>query len=84
MKLILNPSGSMKLNVSFLKRIEQLFCKHNRGVGISCATQGINSKEGHYHVEYTCGNCGFSYGEWIKADEKEVEKLFDKTEWTIQ
>lgn len=74
----------MKLNVSRSRRIKQLLCKHDRGVAISCATQGINRMEGHWHVNYTCGKCGFSHGEWIKADKETVKKLFDNDEWTIE
>ncbi|WP_017797591.1 hypothetical protein [Oceanobacillus kimchii] len=74
----------MKLNVSFKNRIKQLFCKHDRAVGISCCSQGINSKEGYWHVEYHCGYCGFAYGEWIKADRDEMEKLFGKETYEIK
>ena len=66
-----------KLNVSLKARIKQLFCRHDRLVELSCATKGINSKEGYWYLKYRCGLCGFSYGEWIKADKEEVERIFE-------
>jgi hypothetical protein len=45
---------------------------------MSCCSEGINSKKGYWYVDYHCGDCGFSYGEWIKADRNEMEKLFAK------
>lgn len=68
----------MKIKISFLKRLKQLFCKHSRAVSKSCCSEGINSKKGYWYVNYHCGHCGLSYGEWIKADRNEMEKLFAK------
>jgi RNase P subunit RPR2 len=68
----------LKINVSFSKRLKQLFCKHDRVVGMSCCSEGINSKKGFWYLEHYCGDCGFSYGEWIKADRNEMEQLFEK------
>jgi len=68
----------MKLNVSLANRLRQLFCKHDRYVGWSCCSEGINSKEGCWHVTYRCNRCGFAYGKWIKADRDEVKKLFGR------
>lgn len=70
--------GEVKLNVSLKRRIKQFFCKHDRGVGLGCASKGINAMDGHWFVNYRCGRCGFAYGEWIKADKDTVEKLFEK------
>src|SRR5690554_540099 len=77
-------SEEVKLNVSLKIRIKQLFCKHDTGVGLSCATKGINSKEGYWYLNYRCGRCGFSYGEWIEADKEKVEKLFEKEVYEIK
>ena len=67
----------MRIHVSLKKRLEQLFCKHDKNVGWSCYSKGLNKKEGYWLVSYRC-QCGFSSSEWIKADEKLVEELFDK------
>lgn len=45
---------------------------------MSCGSEGINSKNGYWYVDYHCRNCGFSYGEWIEADRNKMEKLFDE------
>jgi RNase P subunit RPR2 len=68
----------LKIKVSFSKRLKQFLCKHKRPVNISCCSEGINSKKGYWYVDYHCMDCGFSYGEWIKADRNEMEKLFAK------
>lgn len=68
--------NKMKLHVSFKARIKQLFCSHNGKVVRSCCSQGINSKEGYWYMDYQCLDCGFSYGEWIKADRNQMELLF--------
>ena len=74
----------MELNVPFRKRIKQLFCRHNGTVGWSCCSKGINNKEGYWRLTYSCHNCGFSHGEWIKADDKLVDELFEKDKYKIQ
>lgn len=64
--------------MSLKVRLKQFFCKHKGNIGWSCYSKGVNKKEGHWNVTYSCRNCGMSYSKWIKADEKEVEELFDK------
>ena len=56
---------------------------HKKPVSISCCSKGINSKKGYWYVDYHCRDCGFSYGEWIKADEEEANKLFAKEVHTV-
>ncbi|MGN4127645.1 hypothetical protein ACMGD3_21945 [Lysinibacillus sphaericus] len=68
----------MKIKISFSKRLKQFLCKHKRDVNISCCSEGINSKKGYWYADYHCRDCGFSYGEWIKADKEEMKKLFNK------
>lgn len=68
----------MKIKVSFSKRLKQFLCKHKRDVNMSCCSQGINSKNGYWYVDYLCRDCGLSYGEWIKSDKNEMEQLFAK------
>jgi RNase P subunit RPR2 len=68
----------MKLNVSLMVRLRQLFCKHDRGVGWGCCSEGINRKKGYWHVTYECGHCGFTKGEWIEGDRNKLEEMFEQ------
>jgi RNase P subunit RPR2 len=68
----------LQIKVSLKKRLKQVFCKHDRGVSLSCCTKGINSKQGFWYVTHECYVCGFAYGEWIEADKKAMEEMFEK------
>lgn len=68
----------MELKLSLMARLKQFFCQHNHGVGWSCCSQGINSKEGYWYLTYECHSCKMTYGKWIKASNEEVEKLYGK------
>jgi hypothetical protein len=68
----------MEFKLSLKARLKQFFCQHKNGAGWSCCTKGINSKEGYWHITYDCHSCRMSFGDWIKATDEEVEKLFGK------
>jgi len=68
----------LKIKVSLATRLKQFFCSHKRDVSWSCCSKGINSRKGYWYVDYQCRDCGFSYGEWIKANKNELEKLISK------
>ena len=67
----------MRIHVSFKKRLEQFFCKHDKNVGWSCCSKGVNRREGFWLVKYRC-QCGFTYSKWINACDDILEDLFDK------
>lgn len=73
----------MELKLSLKVRLKQFFCQHKDGVSWSCCTKGINNKEGYWHVTYDCYRCNMSYGEWIKASDDEVEKLYGKEKYKL-
>lgn len=68
----------MRLKISLKARLKQLFCKHDRSVGWSCVSKGINRKEGHWYVTYACHDCGMAFGEWVKESDEAIEKMFGR------
>lgn len=62
----------------WLKRIKQSGCAHKKATSVSCVNKGHNSKKGHWWTTYSCKSCGFTYGEWLEADEDGPKGRLDK------
>lgn len=62
----------------WLKRIKQSGCMHKKATSVSCINKGYNAKEGHWWTTYSCKGCGFTYGEWLEADEAGPKGRLDK------